>query len=184
MILLADDLCNFLFGPPGAGGFDLASLNIQRGRDHGLPSYNATRIGLGLNPAASFADITSNLQFQTALAEVYETVDQVDLWIGGLAEDTVSGSMVGEVFQAILADQFLRLRDGDRFFYLNDADLDPWMAELESITLAEVIRDNSTVTSIQDQAFLVSQDIPESSNVLGLLGILGLMIFWKHSRVN
>jgi len=181
--LIADDLRNFLFGPPGAGGFDLASLNIQRGRDHGLPSYNATRLGLGLNPAASFADITSNLEFQTALAEVYETVDQVDLWIGGLAEDTVSGSMVGEVFQAILADQFLRLRDGDRFFYQNDADLHPWMAELETVTLAEVIRDNSTVTSIQDQAFLVTQDVPESSNLLALVGILGLIVSWKHRRV-
>ena len=28
-----DDVRNFLFGPPGVGGFDLASLNIQRRRD-------------------------------------------------------------------------------------------------------------------------------------------------------
>ena len=38
--LIVDDLRNFLFGPPGAGGLDLASLNIQRARDVGLPTPN------------------------------------------------------------------------------------------------------------------------------------------------
>jgi hypothetical protein len=34
---IIDDVRNFLFGPPGAGGFDLASLNIQRGPFHATP---------------------------------------------------------------------------------------------------------------------------------------------------
>lgn len=46
--LVIDDVRNFLFGEPGLGGFDLVSLNIQRGRDHGLPSYNQAREDIGL----------------------------------------------------------------------------------------------------------------------------------------
>ena len=42
--------------------------------------------------------------------------DQLDLWVGGLAEDHVSGSMLGELFHAIIVDQFHRVREGDRYF--------------------------------------------------------------------
>ena len=97
-----DDVRNFLFGSPGSGGFDLVSLNIQRGRDHGLPSYNQTRIAMGFSPVTSFADISSNLDTQSRLAQVYANVDAIDLWVGGLSEDPIQGSQLGALFHSIV----------------------------------------------------------------------------------
>lgn len=152
---IIDDVRNFLFGPPGSGGFDLASLNLQRGRDHGLPSYNDVRLAYGLSPAVSFADITSNPDLQGRLASIYGTVEKVDVWIGGLAEDHHHSAMVGKLIYTILVNQFERLRDGDRFFYLN-AFPNYQIRILEATTLADVIRRNTTISrEIQDNVFLV-----------------------------
>jgi hypothetical protein len=112
-----DEVRNFLFGPPGSGGLDLASLNIQRGRDHGLPSYNQVREDFGLPRVRSFPEITPNRQVQQNLQAVYRNVDEIDVWVGGLAEAHVPGAIVGPTFHAILRDQFDRLREGDRFWY-------------------------------------------------------------------
>ena len=98
---LVQGLRNFLFGPPGAGGFDLASLNIQRGRDHGLSDYNSTRVAYGLPPVTSFADITTNPDLQAKLATLYGDVGQIDLWVGGLSEDHLAGSSMGPTFQKL-----------------------------------------------------------------------------------
>ena len=86
---------NFLFGPPGAGGLDLASLNIQRGRDHGLADYNSMRAAYGLPRVTSFAQITKNVDLQQKLQSLYGTVDNIDAWVGGLAEDHVRGGNTG-----------------------------------------------------------------------------------------
>lgn len=114
---IIDDVRNFLFGPPGAGGFDLAALNIQRGRDHGLPSYNDTRKQLGLRRAKSFADITKDDVMQERLEEAYGDVNNVDVWVGALAEDNYKRAMVGELIYHVVVEQFKRLRDGDRLWY-------------------------------------------------------------------
>lgn len=150
---VVDGLRNFLFGPPGAGGFDLASLNIQRGRDHGLSDYNSTRAALGLPRVTSFAQITSDASLQSALKTLYGSVDNVDLWVGGLAETHLPGSNVGPTFQRILVDQFTRARDGDRFWYQNNLSSDE-MKLVQATKLSDVVKRNSGVTTVQANAFV------------------------------
>lgn len=153
--LIIDDVRNFLFGAPGEGGFDLAALNIQRGRDHGLPSYNQMRRALGLRPAQRFAEVAATAQAADRLAAAYGTVDKLDLWIGGLAERKVPGSMLGETFHRIVRDQFLRLRDGDRFWYQAYLPLE-WRAFIDRTRLIDIIRRNTDIRSeTQDNVFVV-----------------------------
>ncbi len=153
---VVDGVRNFLFGPPGAGGLDLASLNIQRGRDHGLPTYNQVRVDFGLTPAASFAEISSDLDTQAALASVYGSVDDVDIWVGGLSEDHVAGANLGQTFATIWVDQFERLRDGDRYFYLNQSWDSNLLSELESTKLSDIILRNSEIDVLPDNVFRVA----------------------------
>lgn len=48
---------------------------------------------------------------------LYEhSFDDVDIWVGGIFE---TGDAPGELFRAIISDQFQRIRDGDRFWYQN-----------------------------------------------------------------
>lgn len=162
---IVDEVRNFLFGQPGAGGFDLASLNIQRGRDHGLADYNAVRVAYGLRAVTSYADITKDVDAQNALREAYGTaadgsdnVDDLDLWVGGLAEDHVRGASVGPLLYRILADQFTRLRDGDRFWYQRD--LGPFeLRMVQSTSLADVVRMNTTTTNLQENVFFFRTSI-------------------------
>lgn len=149
-----DDIRNFLFGQPGSGGFDLASLNIQRGRDHGVPGYNDMREAMGLARVTQFGEITSDTVLAEALFDTYGDVNDIDLWVGGLSEDAVSGSQLGELFQEILAQQFTAVRDGDRFWWENHLTADE-RNRVRDTTLAEIIRDNTDIGSeIQDNVFI------------------------------
>ncbi|MEM9570251.1 MAG: peroxidase family protein [Pseudomonadota bacterium] len=152
--LVVDDIRNFLFGQPGSGGFDLASLNIQRGRDHGVPGYNDMREAMGLTRVTQFGQITSDNDLAEALFDTYGDINEIDLWVGGLAEDNVSGSQLGELFQAIMVQQFTALRDGDRFWWEEDLTSSE-RDRVSDTTLAEIIRDNTGIGSeIQDNVFI------------------------------
>ncbi|MEQ8970573.1 MAG: peroxidase family protein [Coleofasciculus sp. C1-SOL-03] len=187
--LLVDDIRNFLF-PAGTGGLDLAAVNIQRGRDHGLPGYNQARRGLGLGGYTSFDQITSDAEIAQRFRDIYGTtdgqdnIDLVDLWIGGIAEDAYNGGMVGELFNVILSDQFQRLQDGDRFFYLADQDLLNLRPDIGDTTLSDIIVHNTDITTIQDNAFIVAKDIPEPSALFGLflIGVFGGTLGQWHQR--
>ncbi|HEX3149285.1 MAG TPA: peroxidase family protein [Gemmataceae bacterium] len=155
---VVDGVRNFLFGPPGAGGLDLASLNIQRGRDHGLADYNTVRAFYGLPKIHNFGDITHDSALGQKLHDLYGSVDNVDLWVGGLAEDHVPGASVGPTLKAVMTDQFVRLRDGDRFWYQRSLSaVDRQM--VDHTTLSDLIRRNTDLTTIQPNAFVFRPEV-------------------------
>lgn len=173
---IVDEVREFLFAE-GNGGLDLAAVNIQRGRDHGLPSYNDMRRGLGLSPITDFDDVTTDPGVADALESVYASIEDIDLWVGAVAEDALPGSLVGELLTEIIADQFQRLRDGDRFFYESDADALVLFPELADSTLSDVIMWNSDIDWMPESAFLA---VPEPGSLA--LFTIGLLAFRRSSR--
>lgn len=157
---IVEDVRSFLFGAPTANKMlDLAALNIQRGRDHGLPDYNQCRINLGLKAKEKFKDITEDKKIAKALEKVYGSIDCIDPWVGGLAEDFHHEANVGELIFIVLKDQFERLRDGDRFWYENDAAFnEDERIELKATTLSDVILRNTDISELQENVFFANDD--------------------------
>ena len=155
---IVDPVRNFLFGPPGAGGFDLASLNIQRGRDHGLADYNTVRAAYGLPKVTSFSQITSDTVLAGKLQQLYGNVNNIDAWVGALAEDHVPGTSTGALVRAALIDQFTRLRDGDAFWYQRQFSGQTLQA-LESTTLAKIIARNTDTTNLQSNVLFFKASV-------------------------
>jgi hypothetical protein len=152
-LLVVDELRNMLFGAPGSGGLDLAALNIQRGRDHGLADYNTVRAAYGLPRVTSFREITPDGSVQRTLQQLYGSVDNIDLWVGGLAEKHVPGSSAGPLFQRIMVDQFTRLRDGDSHWYQHVL-RGRQLGEIDATRLSDVIRRNTSLTNLQSNVFI------------------------------
>jgi peroxidase len=153
-LLLIDEIRNQLFGVPFAPGTDLAARDVQRARDNGIGTYNQVRVAYHLSPVKTFADITSDVTVQQELKATYGTVDKIDPFEGMLAEDHVPGADVGPTIKAILVKQFTALRDGDRFFFLNERFTDQEMKLIEQApTLATVIEHNTPITNLQSNVF-------------------------------
>ncbi|HLJ96795.1 MAG TPA: peroxidase family protein [Gemmataceae bacterium] len=159
-LLAINEVRNLLFGDGQFGGQDLMARDIQRARDHGIGSYNDVRAAYGLPRLTTFAQITSDVQVQQQLEQAYGDVDKIDPFEGGLAEDHVPGSDVGPLFQAIMVDQFTRLRNGDRLFYLNQSfGRDEQRLLQQGDTLTKVIEANTDVRNLQSDVFLFQASI-------------------------
>ncbi|KAI8437927.1 hypothetical protein MSG28_010605 [Choristoneura fumiferana] len=125
-------------------GLDLVSLNIQRGRDHGLPPYPAWREHCGFPRPKTFEDLVGvfNEVSWTRISTIYSHVDDIDLYTGALAEDP-QGRLLGATLTCLLADQFLRVKIGDRFWYETEDEVAGFtieqLTEIRKTTLAGVI---------------------------------------------
>lgn len=131
---IVDALRNNLFeNTPGEEGFDLAAINIQRGRDVNLPTFaEVKKKFLGVR-VTSFKDISTDRNVRFLLEEVYSVPQQVELWPGLLCEDHADGRAMGPTLIAIWKAEFERLRNGDAYFYLNKDRYDKDLLEFEML---------------------------------------------------
>lgn len=160
------ELRDHLFQVSGArGGMDLIALNIQRGRDHGLPGYNEYRDLCRLGKARDFGDLAPIIHPRkiSSLQNVYASVDDIDLFIGGIHETPLEDAVVGPTFACIIGDQFVRSKKGDRYFHDNGNQPHSFSSEqlhtIRRASMARILCDNSDeIRSIQPLAFHLSND--------------------------
>lgn len=134
---ITTEVTNHLFERPGEHfGMDLAAMNLQRGRETGLPGYNAFREYCGLSKAVTFTDLAGSFDNRTIhrFASLYRSVDDIELWSAGVSEFPAPGALLGPVFSCIIAEQFANVRKGDRFWYENAG----WPGSLSVVQLNEV----------------------------------------------
>lgn len=205
-------LRNNLLGLP----LDLATINLARGRDTGVPSlnaarrefYDATNNAAELRPYESWVDFAGNLKHEASIINfvaAYGThisitsattiegkrdaalaiitgvgapedavdflnstgawasnangvtttgLDNVDLWIGGLAEKILPfGGMLGSTFNFVFENQMESLQNGDRFYYLQRLDGLHLFGEMENNSFAEMIMTNTNATHLPSDVF-------------------------------
>lgn len=183
---VVDDVRNFLFAPQMGMGLDLASMNIERGRDHGLADYNtmlstyeSLMAGVpgfdqvDLTAALDFDDLNTSPEIIAQLETLYSSVSALDPWMMALAETHVDGTNVGPLVLAGLVDQFTRLRDGDSHFYMGNSYL--WSDEVsevvnfDNLVLMDIVAWNTDMKNSPMTFFHVTT-VPEP----GALALLGL----------
>ncbi|XP_050665220.1 peroxidase-like isoform X1 [Leptidea sinapis] len=141
------------------GGLDVLAIDIQRGRDHGLPGYVQYRTLCGMTMASTFSDLTDVIRIETVekLSEVYEHVEDIDLVVGMMAESPLPDSMIGPTATCLIREQLWRTRTGDRYFYSHPTEAGSFssrmLAELRRASLARLLCDNLDITAIQRDVF-------------------------------
>ncbi|XP_068223713.1 peroxidase-like isoform X1 [Palaemon carinicauda] len=129
-------------------GLDLVALNLQRGRDHGIRGYTEWRTHCRLDPINSFSDLSSVMKDDAieGFRSIYRSVHDIDLFVGGLAERPVFGGLLGPTFTCLIADQFLRIKKGDRYWFEYKGSPAPFtkaqLTQLHKVTLARILCNN------------------------------------------
>lgn len=102
--------------PTRPGPIDLATIDILRDRERGVPRYNDFREALRLPRRKSFAQLTRNATWQKELEQVYGHVDRVDLMVGLYAEEPPKGFGFSDTAFRIFILMASRRLKSDRFF--------------------------------------------------------------------
>jgi len=148
-IFTVSSLRNLMFGEAGFGGLDMCAIDIQRGRDHGLPNYNQLRELFGFETANNWADITDDVETIEKMSLAYSGPQTADPIMGMYAEKHIEGSPLGETMHALIEEQFTRLRDGDVLYFENDDELISHISSIKESTLTSIILRNTNINKMQ-----------------------------------
>ncbi|NWU98618.1 PERM Myeloperoxidase, partial [Upupa epops] len=150
--IMVEELRDRMFERVERIGFDLASLNMQRCRDHGLPGYNSWRQFCGLSQPSglkTLAQVLRNRGLAKKFIQLYGTPKNIDIWIGALAEPFVAGGRVGPLMACLIGTQFRNIRDGDRFWWENRGVFTPQQrSSLAKVSLSRIICDNTRISEV------------------------------------
>lgn len=149
---------------------DLAALNIMRGRDNGLPDYNIVRRYFGLPVITNWSQINADLygrkpEIFAQLADLYTDLNNIDAYVGGMVESDHVRGRPGELFRTIIQEQFVRIRDADRFWFENTQNgifTPEEVEEIKKIRLYDILVNATTIPTdaIQTDVFLFRDSDP------------------------
>uniref|UniRef100_A0A4W6FCB5 Thyroid peroxidase n=1 Tax=Lates calcarifer TaxID=8187 RepID=A0A4W6FCB5_LATCA len=156
-MLMEEELTERLVVPKILQHLDLASLNLQRGRDHALPGYNDWREFCGLKRIKTLDDlkeVVGDYKVAEKILKMYGHLDNIDVWLGGLVENLFPGARTGPLFACLIGKQMKVLRDGDSFWWEAEGVFtQQQMAELLKVSLSRIICDNTDIGEVPFDSF-------------------------------
>ncbi len=88
----------------------------------------------------------------------------IDLWLGGLAEAKVEGGMLGSTFDFVFATQMVKLQVADRFYYLERLAGTDLLAEIEGQLFSDIVMRNTGVKHLYSDIFSVADSYVEMAD--------------------
>lgn len=147
------------------------SLLAQAGQNSNYVSVGANQVP-ALTPYAGWADFGAQLRgtpdeqasllalFKAVYGEDDIHVNDIDLFVGGLAEAPVGASQMGSTFTWIFQEQLDRLQEGDRFYYFNQLKDDPLLlADINAQHFSDIVARNTGLDHLHYSIFKVAEGV-------------------------
>ncbi|XP_022171599.1 peroxidase-like isoform X2 [Myzus persicae] len=172
-MLFTQTITNHLYsiGTNNSFGMDMLSLDIQRSRDHGIPSYTQFRKYCGLKDIENEQDLSEIMGEGSAdrLLKLYKTWNDIDLLVGVLLEKHAEDAMVGPTMRCIIREQFARTRIADSYFYDRSHmfNIHQQMSYIREMELRLVLCLNTDAKVMQEYVFLKREEEKKCSQGKG-----------------